>query len=47
MGVPGMDMSSAFMSSIWRRPLSKSGASRRRMPTLMRMRGSSANSRYM
>ena len=32
-------------SSIWRRPLSISGASRRRMPMLIRMRGSRAYSR--
>ncbi len=39
-GVPGIDISSPVISSIRRRSFSISGASRRRMPMLMRARGS-------
>jgi hypothetical protein len=41
-GVPGIDSSRLFISLILPRSLSISGASRRRMPTLTRMRGSAA-----
>jgi hypothetical protein len=41
-GVPGNDISSEFMSSIFRRSLSIKDAKRRLMPRLMRARGSVA-----
>ena len=45
--MPGIESSRPFSSSIWRRPFSISGASRRRMPTFIRIIGSLAYSRYM
>jgi len=41
-GVPGIDISSELSSSILRRSFCISGASRRRMPRLIRARRSSA-----
>jgi len=46
-GVPGSERSSELMSSILRRLLPSSGASRRRMPRLIRARGSMAYTRTM
>jgi len=45
--IAGMEKRRMFISSIFRRLLPRSGASRRLMPRLIFARGSSANTRYM